>query len=73
MYGELSLEHLEAQLSEMKAALVRIEAKMDAKDDKMDERLRSLETKMAQVWILGALGVLVFAPVISFIIRKVGL
>ena len=67
------MEHLEAQLSEMKAALVRIEAKMDAKDDKMDERLRSLETKMAQVWILGALGVLVFAPVISFIIRKVGL
>lgn len=59
-------------LEELKAALLRIETKLDSRVEKVDERLRMLEQRMAQVWVLGALGVLVFAPLISLVIRKLG-
>jgi hypothetical protein len=64
---------IERDLEEMKAAILRIEQKLESRGEKVEDRLRVLEQKLAQVWVLGTLGVFVLAPLIGLIIRKLGL
>lgn len=67
------LERVERDLEDMKAALLRIEERLEQKGEKVDDRLRNLESRMAQVWVLGLLATLIIAPLISIVIRKMGL
>jgi glutathione S-transferase len=67
------LERVERDLEDMKAALVRIEERLDKKGEKVDDRLRVLESRMAQIWVLGILATLIVAPLISLVIRKMGI
>ena len=39
--------------------------------DKLDERIRALEQKVAQVWILGTVLAIIVVPLISYVIHKV--
>jgi len=66
-------DRIERDLLEMKASILRIENKLEDRGEKVEDRLRSLEQKMAQVWVLGGLGVFVLAPLVGFVLRKVGL
>jgi glutathione S-transferase len=67
------LARVERDLEDMKAALLRIEERLDKKSEKVDDRLRVLESRMAQVWVLGILATLIVAPLISLVIRKMGI
>ena len=53
---------MERGLSEIKDTLVRMEAKLDGKSGELDLRVRALETRMAQVSLLGLIGTLVIGP-----------
>ncbi len=72
MDGELSRleDKVDAGLAELKATLVRIEEKLDARHEKLEDRVRTLETGVARVYALGALGTLIVGPVIGVIISK---
>ena len=42
-----------------------------ARLDKLDERMRATEQKVAQVWILGTVLAIIVVPLISYVIHKV--
>lgn len=64
-------DHIDRALQEIRESILRIESKLDARVEKVDERLRVLEQRIAQVWILGAFGTLVIVPLISYVVHKV--
>ena len=48
------------------------ETKLNAERlDKLDERMRATEQKVAQVWIMGSVGAFIVVPLISYVIHKV--
>ena len=63
-------DRLEKGLEGLHEALVRIEQKLDAQHDRLEERVRVLEQRMAQVWVLGALATFIVGPVLALVVGK---
>lgn len=62
-------DRLERGLGEVKAILARLESKMDARHDKLDDRVRAVENRLYWFTGFGAAG----GVLVGILLRKAGL